>query len=411
MKQIINLTKNAERIMIKILETYKNNTAIFQLNTGEEHYTIKYDFPEGVADITIDVLPSYYMFHVQPENSALMMQKANIPTFDVGLSLNQKHQIVWHRQPQSNEAKLWLTKKMYSLGGSTTKADSLMVFATVGQIIWSILVPCMKVREYGDVVEYAPRDDFLTFVDEWVKVVRRKYTEVHRFDGWDVVNLTRNQLEKLGQTLEEHKIAHDFDNIPLHKFCLSLYEKGDFMYYFMTHKNNNIHFEIEDSRTSSKGYCDISYTKLADGRLSMELSDNTNVMGWLTKSNLLPNGEEVMYWQWMMDVFFSINSFMLHFGDVTMEVETKVAQEQAQNRQQRRHNKNAVRLFKSYKLIKNWKSQARKKAEITCPAWGVRGHFRHYRNGKVVFVEAYVKGKERANYKGKEYALLPYKDA
>ena len=30
-----------------------------------------------------------------------------------------------------------------------------------------------------------------------------------------------------------------------------------------------------------------------------------------------------------------------------------------------------------------------------CPAWGVRGHWRHYRSGKVVFIRAHVKGPER----------------
>ena len=80
-----------------------------------------------------------------------------------------------------------------------------------------------------------------------------------------------------------------------------------------------------------------------------------------------------------------------------------------------KHNKNqtrnSARLSKTYTLKKGWEGKARKKAEITCPAWGVRGHYRHYRNGKTVFVEAYVKGREKEAYKGKEYNLLPYKDA
>lgn len=416
MKEVINLTcKNVEKVMVKILTTYRDNTDILKAYRGRENYTVKYDFGDGIADVDVEVLEHYYLFHVKPENSILMMEKPSIPTFDVGLSLNDKHRLVWNKTPQSRDAKEWLSEKLYGYKGATTRADALIVLATVCQYIWGYetcsLIPCMKVREHGNTIEYAPRDDFMTFIDEWIKVLRRKHAELHRFDGWDVVNLTHNQLVKLGQTLEEHKIAHDFDNIPLHRYCLSLYEKGESMYYFMTHKNNNLHIEIEDSRTNAKGFCDISYVKLPDGRLSMELSENTNVMEWLTKITEMPDGEGVTYWQWLVDVFFSINSFMLHFGDVTMEVETKVAQEQTMNRQQRRHNKNAVRLFKSYKLIKNWKSQARKKAEITCPAWGVRGHFRHLRNGKVIFIESFVKGKERDKYKGKEYALLPYKDA
>lgn len=34
-------------------------------------------------------------------------------------------------------------------------------------------------------------------------------------------------------------------------------------------------------------------------------------------------------------------------------------------------------------------------SKIQCPCWSVRGHYRHYKSGKVIFVENYKKGKER----------------
>lgn len=44
---------------------------------------------------------------------------------------------------------------------------------------------------------------------------------------------------------------------------------------------------------------------------------------------------------------------------------------------------------------------------IKCPCWTVRGHFRHYKSGKVIFVENYKKGKERekAEPKDKTYTI------
>lgn len=33
--------------------------------------------------------------------------------------------------------------------------------------------------------------------------------------------------------------------------------------------------------------------------------------------------------------------------------------------------------------------------KINCPCWSVRGHYRHYKTGKVIFVENYKKGKDR----------------
>ena len=39
--------------------------------------------------------------------------------------------------------------------------------------------------------------------------------------------------------------------------------------------------------------------------------------------------------------------------------------------------------------------QTRKSVKISCECWGVRGHIRHYENGKAVFIEPYKKGKKR----------------
>ena len=39
---------------------------------------------------------------------------------------------------------------------------------------------------------------------------------------------------------------------------------------------------------------------------------------------------------------------------------------------------------------------------ITCPCWSVRGHYRHYKNGNVIFVKSYEKGKEKGKVKPKD---------
>lgn len=53
--------------------------------------------------------------------------------------------------------------------------------------------------------------------------------------------------------------------------------------------------------------------------------------------------------------------------------------------------------------------QERAIREITCPVWTVRGHMRHYKSGKTVYVAPYRKGKERDSasaVSGKEYVLM-----
>nr|DAE47948.1 MAG TPA: hypothetical protein [Bacteriophage sp.] len=44
---------------------------------------------------------------------------------------------------------------------------------------------------------------------------------------------------------------------------------------------------------------------------------------------------------------------------------------------------------------------------INCPCWSVRGHYRHYKSGKVVFIKNYEKGKEKGKVKPKDktYAI------
>ena len=39
---------------------------------------------------------------------------------------------------------------------------------------------------------------------------------------------------------------------------------------------------------------------------------------------------------------------------------------------------------------------------INCPCWSVRGHYRHYKSGKVVFIKNYEKGKEKGKKIPKE---------
>lgn len=49
---------------------------------------------------------------------------------------------------------------------------------------------------------------------------------------------------------------------------------------------------------------------------------------------------------------------------------------------------------------------------IQCPCWEVRGHYRHYRSGKVVFIQSYRKGKDKdtAQPKPKQYIASSGKD-
>jgi hypothetical protein len=49
----------------------------------------------------------------------------------------------------------------------------------------------------------------------------------------------------------------------------------------------------------------------------------------------------------------------------------------------------------------------KRKIERHCEAWGVRGHYRHYKSGKVAYIKPHVRGKEKEKYTGREYTLFP----
>jgi len=55
-----------------------------------------------------------------------------------------------------------------------------------------------------------------------------------------------------------------------------------------------------------------------------------------------------------------------------------------------------IRETKMVRVIRLNKDElAKRHNTITCPCWGVAGHYRHYKNGKTVFIKSYRKGKHR----------------
>ena len=61
---------------------------------------------------------------------------------------------------------------------------------------------------------------------------------------------------------------------------------------------------------------------------------------------------------------------------------------------------NKVFLFNDIiKYIYEESTSNSSKKNINCPCWSVRGHYRHYKSGKVVFVRSYEKGKDKGNSK------------
>lgn len=106
--------------------------------------------------------------------------------------------------------------------------------------------------------------------------------------------------------------------------------------------------------------------------------------------------------------FAAIQNRLSYTDDFDVEEKKVTTSAKKKKKGKKAYTQHKVRLYKCYTLtrVAPVENLHKKKVVITCPAWGVRGHYRHYKNGKVVFISPYTKGKDRNNYQPKEYGLF-----
>jgi len=232
--------------------------------------------------------------------------------------------------------------------------------------------------------------------------------------GWDTITLTTDELHQISQItnpyIQEDPNYFNLKYVALRKIKFIFREET---YYFSVISSNMLHIRIWEQSPELQRFsvdCDIKVFPNQTGHALFELK-NVNSNSAVTKFLREEDGDSGLYnYETMAMLFLLLNCFFFHFKDVAFKV--KEIQCQGPSRKvQYPHSTvetRTIRLVNQYKLRKNWQVKVeRKKTEIQCQAWGVRGHFRHYKNGKVVFVRPYVKGKQREEYKGKIYQLLP----
>lgn len=319
--------------------------------------------------------------------------------------------------PENPTRRMWLSSRIEWDGGSVAERKSTPVEMILQLFYWgcSIVaflpfavtrtVDAKGVEHIRTVKNF--RENALAGIDRYMK---EEY-EKHKFDGWDVVRLTFDQFEKIVDMMDETDLITDMSVLPLEKFAIQLQNPGE---------NGYIGKYVADGK-QLKFWCsttDRSTGEGVDGLIRIERTVNpltgaAKLVSHFEGDERLDSPLFLPCGNWttieaIFNFFLYVESFMLNYKDETMDVEERVCENQSQPGKRKKHHRNAVRLFKSYTLKKAWKSKVkRKKAEIHCLAWGVRGHYRHYRNGKVIFVNSYIKGKEREKYAGKDYLLLP----
>lgn len=111
----------------------------------------------------------------------------------------------------------------------------------------------------------------------------------------------------------------------------------------------------------------------------------------------------------MIGVFFAVNAYFLHRVTLDEEIPEKVAKTHSMggNKTQNRKDRRVVKhLNKIYTIRgKNISSGTGATRVRHCEAWEVVGHYRHYKNGRVVYIAPYCKGKNKNAVRGKTYKV------
>lgn len=103
-------------------------------------------------------------------------------------------------------------------------------------------------------------------------------------------------------------------------------------------------------------------------------------------------------------VYFGIQFISLHRPEVFTYGEKQVVVPKTIKKNGRYKTVNETKMVKVIHL--DPEELSKRHHNITCPSWGVAGHYRHYKDGKVVFIKSYRKGKKRDDpevYHPKEY--------
>lgn len=241
----------------------------------------------------------------------------------------------------------------------------------------------------------------------------RKAHEEYEARGWDHIRLTEDEFKEVNKLVTEDKAISKANRWDISKVALNrlAFHFRDFTYYFSVISSNMVHLRIwvdipdKDGGGTFEAEYDLQFFPHSV-KLRYPKDGNRDMYEFLVSED---GDSGVRNFETTALIFDTLNTFMLHYGEIAFNVREIVCKKSSKKLAAPAANTDhKVRLVKSYTLKKNWKTKVeRKKAEIRCLAWGVRGHFRHYKDGRVVFVHPYVKGKERDKYVGKDYVLLP----
>ena len=377
------------------------------------------------ADITFcaNMKSKIMDIHYQSLGFAVSMEKRARPfTMKVRMGDSFFDRVDFLELPMDRETFHWLISKTKN-DFDGTNAEFIVFLCHCAGMALGAMPFAFNSTVNGDKIVYVAKPDFREVATNGLESLKKETYLEKRLEGWDCINLTWEQFWKITELTDEDSL--NMNHLFLNRFAVKLNEDKtkenifDYgLYYFEANpdamivditftESNRLEYNSETYRIGfwydinpiteeRKLHWDFADPSKVDKETYERLTDNSQTKsGWSTLD-------------FLVYMFLFTNHFMLNYKDVALDVEEKECKGHSESKKHNHNRRGAVRMFKQYTLKKGWKTQVnRKKAEIHCLAWGVRGHFRHYKNGRVVFVNPYVKGKERDKYKGKDYIIPP----
>lgn len=209
-------------------------------------------------------------------------------------------------------------------------------------------------------------------------------------DSVDTVNMTAEHLKRLMELVENGiDICKEFPvtDVSLREFALVIDENAILIHY-LPQSNEKWSVFVFHHRGIGMG----------------EIEKVNSIIVPIFQDN---DDENDKYCTILAAQMFSFIQNKLSTTSDDFNVHEKRVQKKSHGKKNIRKGRRKVRLLKTYTLIReNPITLPHGHKKITCPCWGVRGHYRHYKSGKVVFIKPYQKGKNRSNYSPKEYVVF-----
>ena len=156
---------------------------------------------------------------------------------------------------------------------------------------------------------------------------------------------------------------------------------------------------------------------VAMGVFKTEYEEGTTETGtfqrpvWVKDDRLLDDRYLIDHYRYTKMEYLLIQKALYDRPEVFVETRKQMTVD-PQPTKKKRKGKGRRRIVKAVKVLRisenEFADYTKAHREMTCPCWGVIGHWRNYRSGKRVWISPYRKGKQRhdpAAYSSKEYKM------